>query len=601
MIPKLLLLVSAIASPAWAEPPSKDYELLFADEFDGAAVNTANWRYREDVRKGGYFNGLNLKQNVSVSGGKLRIAARLEKINGKAEYTGGGLISKAQFGYGYYETLSRPFMAGKGVHTSFWQRSGFVPNNNIFEIDSYEIDSTQYLATNNLYLLIARKDFKECPWPHRGHVPFTLQPDGSFLDGYEYTPEGVVFYDNGNVVAKADWEELTAAQCVWLTALNGCGKVNEAKLPGESTFDYFRYYAKDYPGVNLLPNGSFEYNQDKIDVAKPVAWVVEGDKAAVKVVEGSSAHDRHHLRLGRQGTACTATLRQKLEYIRNGDYMLTAMARRSGGSQTASLRVTNTGGPDCTVDIPAGETWSKISIPKITVTNHTAIISIETQGAAMQWLEIDDIRFMKPPMPGQTIRDPKPFVVCGDPIWRLAHKEPITFKGDDKFFFFDRNVGYGDAITVSFVMNPAKLATTAPIERIPATGKAGWAVQLRANGDLVFRIGSGESHTDIVAKTAYAAGSETRVTCVFDRGTASIFTNGKLLKRQTGIPQTTTDATKAGRLGAVGETYEAVGDVTVAADNKKPGKSAKSSKYVGTLRDVRIHNRALRPEEIAGT
>ncbi len=37
-------------------------------------------------------------------------------------------------------------MVGKCVHTSFWQRSGSVPNNNIFEIDSYEIDSAEFLT-----------------------------------------------------------------------------------------------------------------------------------------------------------------------------------------------------------------------------------------------------------------------------------------------------------------------------------------------------------------------------------------------------------------------------------------------------------------------
>lgn len=111
-LPILTLLVTNAALPTWAKPPSDDYELLFADEFDGTALNTSYWRYREDVRKGGYFNGLNLKENVSVSGGKLHIAARCETIKGKAENTGGGLISKYQFGYGYYETLSRPFMAG---------------------------------------------------------------------------------------------------------------------------------------------------------------------------------------------------------------------------------------------------------------------------------------------------------------------------------------------------------------------------------------------------------------------------------------------------------------------------------------------------------
>jgi hypothetical protein len=85
---------------------------------------------------------------------------------------------------------------------------------------------------------------------------------------------------------------------------------------------------------------------------------------------------------------------------------------------------------------------------------------------------------------------------------------------------------------------------------------------------------------------------------VFERGTASIFIDGKLMQKQSGIRQTTKDDTKAGRLGAVGDTFEAVGDVTVAAENPQPRKSAKSAKFVGTLRDIRIHNRALRQSEI---
>ena len=600
---KLLVFSVSVVGATWAKPPSEDYELLFADEFDGTALNEAHWGYRVGERKGDYFNGLNLKENVSVSDGHLRIASKVETIKGKTEYTGGGIISKAQFGYGYYECLSKPFMAGKGVHTSFWQRGGSVPNNNIFEIDSYEIDSTQYLATNNLYVHLSRKGYKESPWPHRGHVPFKFQADGSFLDAYEYTPDGVVFYDNGKIVAKAEWDGLTAAQCVWLTALNGCGKVDEAKLPGDSTVDYFRYYAKDYPGVNLLPNGSFEYNQDKIDPTKPVAWVVEGDKMAVNVIEGETAHDCYKLKLGRQGKAYSTLLRQKLEYIRNGTYMLTAMARRSAGQETAAqpakVIVSDTSGCEYPLDIPAGVAWTALSIPGIEIASHTAEIRIEVSGEAGQSVELDDIRFMKPPMPGEKPRDPKPFVVCGDPVWSLASKEPIPFTGDDKFYFFDRNVGYGDAITVSLVLNPAKLATTAPIERIPAKGKNGWAVQLRSNGDLVFRIGSGADHTDVVASAAYAAGRETRVTCVFDHGTAAIYADGRLVKTQSGISQSTKDDTKAGRLGAVGDTYEAVGDVTVAAENPKPRKGAKSAKFVGSLRDVRIHNRALSASEIA--
>jgi hypothetical protein len=117
----------------------------------------------------------------------------------------------------------------------------------------------------------------------------------------------VIFYDQGKVVAKADFPDLVAAQNVWLTALNGVGKVAADKQPGETRFDYFRFYARDYPGANLLGNGGFEYNQDKSDLQRPVAWREEGDAAASRVVRGGAApgdfklHARPRLRGSRAG------------------------------------------------------------------------------------------------------------------------------------------------------------------------------------------------------------------------------------------------------------------------------------------------------------
>lgn len=195
-----------------AQPPSKDYKLVFEENFDGDTLNTQVWRYRLDHRTGmGYMDGLNRAENVYVKDGKLYIECRQEVIDGKNQNTGGGIISLKDFGYGYYECLSKPFMGGRGVHTSFWQRGSSTPNNNIFEIDSYEIDSESYLATNNLYIDLGTKERRYVPWPHRAQVPFETDEDGWFLDAYEYTPEGVIFYDNGKEVARAEWHELNSA------------------------------------------------------------------------------------------------------------------------------------------------------------------------------------------------------------------------------------------------------------------------------------------------------------------------------------------------------------------------------------------------------
>jgi alpha-L-fucosidase len=566
-----------------AAPPSSDYTLLYADEFTGNALNEKDWNYRLGSR---WITSLDRKENVTVSGGELHIATRSEMINGKLWNSGGGIISRHQFSYGYYETSSKPYMGGRGTHSTFWQFG------NIFEIDGYEIDSKSAMACHNLYI-------RNVPWVHRANRPFTLNPDGSYLCAYEYTPQGVVFYDQGQVVAKADWTELTAAQAVWLTALNGTGKVDGPG--GETTFEYFRYYSKDYPGVNRLPNGSFEYDQDKGNPAFPKCWQLSGGGGqSAMVVEGQAARDRYKLRHGRADKPFEVATWQSLEYLMNGDYELTAMVRGSGGLETAQIRVANYGGPDIGVNIPASETWTPIAIPRIPVSNHGVTIRLESKGNAGQWVEFDDVRFQKPALPGQTPTCP-PFQLIRDPIWSLAPFEPISFTGDGKFYFFDRTVGIGEAITVSFVMNPVLRANTLPIARVPKTGTAGWAVQLTEKGQVVFRIGSSASHKAVVAAADYPTNKETRVTCVFDRGTAKLFVDGVLKKKKSGIRFTTQDTTAAGRLGSVNTQYEAVDDVIAPSGDAVDGITGKIPRcrnYAGTLRDIRVHNRALSDAEV---
>ncbi len=582
--------VLSIAIARSIERVMQGYSLLYEDTFSGNAVNEGDWNFRLGRRTGGNIDGMNLKENVTVSGGALHVTARQETLASKLENTGGGLISKHQFGFGYYEALSRPFMEGRGVHSAFWQAGGAKPNNDIFEIDSYEIDSKQALGCNNLYLHISPKN-RPVPWPSRANVPLQFLPGGWFLDSYEYTPEGVIFYDNGKVVNRADWKDLTAQQAVWLTALNGVGKVDADKLPGETTFRYFRYYAKDYPGVNLLPNGNFEYNQDRIDPATPIAWQQQGTAGAARIVVGDAARDRYKLRHGLDTAATSATTTQTLEFLNNGDYELTAMVRSSGGQAVARIRAFAFGGPEVSADIPASRQWTRISIPRIAVANHAVTLAIESESAAGQWFEIDDIEFRKPGPP----RAKEPFTMIGDALWTQGLAAPITFTGDEKFYFFDRSVGLGDAITVSFTMTPTERALMSPIARIPKTGRSGWAVQLTPAGGVIFRIGGGSDHHDILAPDAYSAGKSVRITCVFDHGTARIYAGDRLLKTDTGITQDTQDVTAPGRLGATGDTYLAVGDVIATNDAPAP----KTRNFTGTLQGVRIYNRALTEAEIS--
>jgi hypothetical protein len=595
-----LLAVGWAAGPAFGAPPSPDYQLLFEDNFDGPTLDESHWSRRTGPRTGQGFNSLNLARNVSIADGALRIVAKQEVINGKTENTGGGVISRHRFGYGYYEVRSKPFMAGRGVHSGFWQRGLAQENNAVFEIDSYELGSTHKIASNNLYVLVAPKGRAELPWPLRAQVPLTLPPDGWWVDGYEYTPAGVVFYDQGRVVARADFPDLVGAQNVWLTALNGAGRVDVDKLPGETLFDYFRYYAKDYPGVNLLPNGGFDYNLDKVDLQKPIAWTEEGDVAASRIVPVDRARGAYKLRHGGPAAYQVAT-RQTLEYIPDGDYRLTARVRRNGGHTLARLRVTGFGGDDLVADIPATDQWKEIEIARVAVANHRATIAIESAGAAGDWMEVDQVQFMKPPPPGRPPRRPaRPIGLMreGEPIWQIAQRQPIDFIGNEKFYYFSRDSGLGGAITVTFVMQPRRRQNTVVLLRMPQTGENGWAVGLTAGGDVVFRVGSQARHHDVVAAGAYRAGAAARVTCVLDRGTARIYVDGVLKQTAKGLDVTTIDATAAGRLGANGGVYAAVREAAVPAGGP-PAPRQRFDNYDGTLGDVRIYNCALNADQIA--
>ena len=578
---------------SYAQPPSKDYKLVFEDNFEGEVLDTTVWRYRLDRRTGfGYMDGLNLAKNVRLQDGKLYIDCKQEIINGKKENTGGGIISLKDFGYGYYECLSKPFMAGRGVHTSFWQRGSNTPNNNIFEIDSYEIDSHVDLATNNLYIDLGDSVRRYVPWPHRAQIPFKVDKDGWFLDAYEYTPEGVIFYDNGKEVARAEWHELNSAQAVWLTALNGVGPVDADKQPGASVFEYFRFYAKDYPGVTLLSNGNFEFNQNKVNSSKPVAWTPIGSGNAVKIMKGDAYRDDYKLHIGSDNEPFIMNLRQRISYILDGKYELSAMVKSSGNLHRSVLLASSTtdiNNESAVISIPKSDEWVKISVP-VNVINNEVYISILAEGEAGNWIEIDDINFMKPLAESDKTLEAKPFKLYGEAIWELGKKYPVYFPGDKRFYFFDRTVGVGDTISVCFNLKADEKANMTPIARIPKKGNSGWSVQLTKDGGLIFKIGSQENHTEVYAHNVYKPGKEARISCCFEKGTASIYVNGKLVKKQTGITHDTWDKTAAGRVGTVGKDYEAVGEVVMEV-SKKDKETEEMKNFRGTLSKVAIYNK----------
>jgi hypothetical protein len=128
-----------------------------------------------------------------------------------------------------------------------------------------------------------------------------------------------------------------------------------------------------------------------------------------------------------------------------------------------------------------------------------------------------------------------------------------------------------------------------PIARIPKKGISGWSVQTTNSGGLIFRIGSVESHFDLVADDVYEPGKTVSVALVFNNGVASIYKNGILLKTAHASQFNTKDATAAGRVGTVGKEFEAVGEVVMQV-SKEEKESQAMKNFRGSLQNLRIYN-----------
>ena len=228
-------------SPATLPPPG--YKLVWSDEFNGASLDTNKWDFRTDSK----MWSTQLPQNVSVRDGKLILSAKKEDAGGK-HYTGGGIISKQAFKYGYYESRFK-VPPGAGWHTSFWMmlhngHGGTGPTVSAQELDVCENDSVnlKYYGVNV---------HKWNPQPHvaMGGKDVTT-PDlsaGLHTFGCEFTPESVKYYFEGRLVrAVAVTNFAHSDQHIWLTTiasnLGGTKAVDDIKLPASAEFDYVRFY-----------------------------------------------------------------------------------------------------------------------------------------------------------------------------------------------------------------------------------------------------------------------------------------------------------------------------------------------------------------------
>jgi len=390
-----ILFSSAIAQDSPYIPAG--YVKTFSDEFDGIAVNTNTWNYR----LGAYAPySVNQMENVVIENGKMNIYFKHEHISG-LDYTGGGLISKNNFGYGYYECRAKLFGGTGGLHSSFWMMgangNGLTSPvyNTVLEIDGFEADSHDPLGS-----------ISSCKHNYIGtHSRFAGEADRTvnasadyFVRGFEWTPTYIKWYTNGKLIRTITNPGYYAAQNFWLTALAGYKYVSDTtKLPGYSSWDYFRYYAKDMSGYNWVGNSSFEFNKapSQANLQYPVVWCESGNSEASFVDTLATAYAgigklRHFAT-----SAYSVKTTHNLDNIPNGTYTLKAWVSSSGGQSVAQLFASKNSASSYTANIPQLSTWTQVILNNIKVEDNSCIIGLNSVASANQWVEMDNVEFIQ--------------------------------------------------------------------------------------------------------------------------------------------------------------------------------------------------------------
>ncbi len=180
----IIILCTAINSSAQC------YELVWADEFNGTAVDTDNWSYNEGASGWGnneLQNYTNRVQNSSVQNGHLRITALQENYQG-ANYTSARLLSryKADFRYGRMEVRAQvPY--GQGIWPAIWM----MPTDELYGgwPRSGEIDIMEFLG-HDVDKMYMTAHYGTSPADHQYQGGDYTMSGGDFSAGYhDYSVE----------------------------------------------------------------------------------------------------------------------------------------------------------------------------------------------------------------------------------------------------------------------------------------------------------------------------------------------------------------------------------------------------------------------------
>ena len=244
-----LLQTATLALTCASAAHAQTYQQVWADEFNGTAVNTSDWVF--ETGGGGWGN--NEKQyyqasNATVANGELQITARKQSVGGMP-YTSARMKTQGlkQFAFGRMEARIKTPL-GQGLWPAFWMLGSNISSVGwpyCGEIDIME----QVNADSRCYGTVH--------WDNNGHAQYgnniATAPNVYHVYSIEWTPTYIRWFIDGakyneiNITNGTGGTEEFQKPFFLLLNLAVAGdwpgqSVDESKLPATMSVDYVRVY-----------------------------------------------------------------------------------------------------------------------------------------------------------------------------------------------------------------------------------------------------------------------------------------------------------------------------------------------------------------------
>lgn len=385
---------------------AQTYQQVWADEFNGTAVNTSNWVF--ETGGGGWGN--NEKQyyqaaNATVANGELTITARKQSVGGMP-YTSARLKTQGlkQFTYGRMEARIRVPL-GQGLWPAFW-----MLGSNISSVSwprCGEIDIMEQVNTDS-------RCYGTVHWDSNGHAQYgqstPMSANTYHVYSVEWTPSYIRWFVDGN-----KYNEINIA--------NGVGGTEEFQKPFFLLLNLA--VAGDWPGQTV--------DESKLPATMAVDYVrvyqlTSGTSTGSSVTLQAEAAN---VNSGMAVETCSDTGGgQDMGNIDAGDYLVfNNINFPSSGAYTIEYRVASPNGGTVSSDLNAGsiqlgntaipatggwQNWTTVSkTVNVNAGTYNFGVYAQTAGYNINWVRITKVSGAREAAPTTTAATAGPAVTAG--------------------------------------------------------------------------------------------------------------------------------------------------------------------------------------------